>query len=138
MKKMDDDELQNWLDQNRDSILNDDLPSGDTKAYSMLFDALETEPSEGLPFDFAAKVTRKVIAEKKRSSELKYYLTGLAVLIVFIAVVYDLLTTVKGGTATIYIDAILKYKWAFVFGIFSFLTVQYLDVVLVKAKVFKR
>jgi len=139
MKKMDDEELQKWMEENR-TIKNMDGPvSDDAKAYDFLFNVLETEPLQGLPYDFSAKVTRKMQAETKRSSELRYYITGLVIFTVGMVAIYALLSSLKSITAiTPYITALLQYKWIFVLAILSFLTIQYLDVVLVKAKVFKR
>jgi hypothetical protein len=139
MKKMDDEELQKWMEENSTAKKIDGPESDDAKAYQFLFDVLDAEPLQGLPYDFSAKVTRKVQAEVKRTSELKYYLIGVAIFIVAVVGIYALLTSVKpGAVATPYVTALLQYKWVFILGIFSFLTIQYLDVVLVKRNVFKR
>ena len=139
MKKMDDEDLQKWMEENRVNKKMDSPVSDDAKAYQFLFDVLDTEPLQGLPYDFSAKVTRKVQAEVKRNSELKYYLIGIGIFVAAVIGIYALLTSIKlGAAATPYVSALLQYKWVFVLGIFSFLTIQYLDVILVKRNVFKR
>jgi hypothetical protein len=136
MKKMNDEEIQKWLEENRHQ--NTGLPMGDAKAYDMLFDLLETEPDKGLPFDFAAKVTRKVQAEQKRNSELRSYLISMAVVGVVIACIYGLLSLVKNQQSTGVLSIIVEYKWALMLSIFSLLTVQYLDTKFIKSNIFKR
>lgn len=136
MKKMNDEEIQKWLEENRQ--LNDKLPVGDAKAYDLLFDLLETEPDKGLPFDFAAKVTRKVRAEQKQNSELRSYLISMAVVAVIIASVYGLLSLMKNQQSTGVLSIMLEYKWALILSIFSLLTIQYLDTKLIKSNIFKR
>ena len=138
MKKMDDEELQKWMEENRAAKKMDGPVSDDANAYQFLFDVLDTEPVQGLPYDFSAKVTRRVQAENKRSSELKFYIWGLAIFVAAIAIIYGILLLIKPTNKIVYLDLLLQYKWVFILGIFSFLTIQYLDVILVKRNVFKR
>jgi len=138
MKKMDDEELQKWMEENRVAKKMDGPVSDDANAYQFLFDVLDTEPVQGLPYDFSAKVTRRVQAENKRSSELKFYIWGLAIFVAAIAIIYGILLLIKPTNKIVYLDLLLQYKWVFILGIFSFLTIQYLDQVLVKANIFKR
>ena len=139
MKKMDDEELQKWFDENKLSKKDDnDLISNDAKAYQFLFDVLDTEPAESLPYNFSANVTRKVQAEVKRTSELRYYLLALAVFVAIVAALFVLSALIKPGTKTEYISALMQYKWPVVLVIFSFLTIQYLDQVLVKVRMFRK
>jgi len=136
MKKMNDEEIQKWLEENRQQ--NTELPEGDAKAYDFLFNLLETEPDNGLPYDFAAKVTRKVQAEQKRNSELRSYLISMAVVTVIIACIYGLLSMVKNQQSIGILSVIIEYKWALILSIFSLLTIQYLDTTLIKSNIFKR
>jgi len=138
MKKMDDEELQKWMEENRVAKKMDGPVSDDANAYQFLFDVLDTEPVQGLPYDFSAKVTRRVQAENKRSSELKFYIWGLAIFVAAIAIIYGILLLIKPTNKIVYLDLLLQYKWVFILCIFSFLTIQYLDQVLVKANIFKR
>ncbi|MGN6181162.1 MAG: hypothetical protein ACTHNW_18410 [Mucilaginibacter sp.] len=136
MKKMNDEEIQKWLEENRQQ--NSELPPGDVKAYDFLFNLLETEPDKGLPYDFAANVTRKVQAEQKRNSELRSYLISMAVVTVIIACIYGLLSIVKNQQSTGILSVIMEYKWSLILSIFSLLTIQYLDTTLIKSNIFKR
>lgn len=139
MKKMDDEELQRWVEENKLSNKETDgLISDDAKAYQFLFDVLEQEPSQSLPYDFSAKVTRKVQAEAKRTSELRSYLTLLVVFVVAVGIIYTLLSTINFGKDQAYLNTLLAYKWVFVLTIFGLLTIQYLDQILVKANIFRR
>lgn len=116
----------------------DGLTGDDAKAYQFLFDALDAEPHQGLPYDFSAKVTRKIQAETKRNSELKFYIVSLLVLVAITGVIYGIIVLTKPNMSVGFFAFIMQYKWAFILVIFSFLTIQYLDQVLVKANIFKR
>jgi hypothetical protein len=136
MKKMNDEEIQNWLEENGHK--SDDLPGVDAKAYHLLFDLLSREPTEGLPYDFSAKVIRKVQAETRQNSELRSYLILIAVVSVVIAFIYGLFFLLKPQLGNGLLNIAVKYQWVFVLGLFSFLTIQYLDEVLIKSTIFKR
>jgi hypothetical protein len=139
MKKMDDEELQKWMEENK--LLNKEtngLISDDAKAYQFLFDALEQEPLQSLPYDFSAKVTRKVQADMKRNSELRSYIISLLAFLVVIAIMFGFSIFIKPGGGPSYISVMLEYKWAIILTVFSFTTIQYLDQILVKANIFKR
>ncbi len=138
MKKMNDEELQKWLDENKLLKKEDnDLISDDSKAYQFLFDVLDTEPMESLPYNFAAEVTRKVQSETKRTSELRYYIWALVVFVAAIAALFGISGLVKPGANLDYVNGLMRYKWPVVLVIFSFLTIQYLDQVLVKVKMLR-
>ena len=136
MKKMNDEEIQKWLEENGSKT--NELPTGDARAYNMLFDLLNTEPAEGLPYDFSAKVTRRVQAETKRNSELRSYLISIAVVSVVIAFIYGLFSIIRPQLGNGFLNIVAEYKWELVLAIFSFLTIQYLDQVLIKSNIFKR
>ena len=139
MKKMDDEELQKWLEENGPASgkTNKELISDDARAYQFLFDVLDEEPSQGLPYDFAAKVTRKVQAEAKRTSELRYYFIAIAVVALALVAIYGLLLMVKPAAGPSYGSLLFQHKWILILVVFSFLTIQYLDQILVKGKIFK-
>lgn len=136
MKKMNEEEIQNWLEENGHK--SDDLPAVDAKAYHALFDLLSSEPAAGLPYDFSAKVIRKVQTETRQNSELRSYLILIAVVSVVIAFIYGLFLLLKPQLGSEFLDIAAEYKWVFVLGIFGFLTIQYLDQVLIKSTIFKR
>jgi hypothetical protein len=139
MKKMDDEEIQKWLEENGPASgkTNKELISDDARAYQFLFDVLDEEPLQGLPYDFAAKVTRKVQAEAKRTSELRYFIIAIAVVALVLVAIYGLLMLVKPGAGPSYGSLLLQYKWVLILVVFSFLTIQYLDQILVKGKIFE-
>jgi hypothetical protein len=140
MKKMDDEELQKWLEENGPASgkTNKELISDDAKAYQFLFDVLDEEPLKGLPYDFAAKVTRKVQAEAKRTSELKYYIIAVSVVALVLTAIYGIFMLVKPASGPSYASLLWQYKWVLILVVFSFLTVQYLDQTLVKGRIFRR
>ncbi|MFI5136301.1 MAG: hypothetical protein ACHQIM_00650 [Sphingobacteriales bacterium] len=136
MKKMNDEELQKWLEENGHK--SDDLPEVDAKAYHLLFNLLSKYPDQGLPYDFSARVTRRVQARTRQNSELRSYLISIAVVSVVIAFIYSLFLLLKPQLGSGFLNIAAEYKWVFVLGIFSFLTIQYLDQVLIKSTIFKR
>ncbi|MDB4918316.1 hypothetical protein [Mucilaginibacter sp.] len=136
MKKMNDEEIQNWLEENGHK--SDGMPPVDTKAYHVLFDLLSREPAEGLPFDFSARVTRQVQAQSRQNSELRSYLISIAVVSVVMALIYGLFFLLKPQLGSGFLNIATDYKWVFFLGIFGFLTIQYLDQVLIKSTIFKR
>jgi hypothetical protein len=138
MKKMDDEDLQKWFDDNKvTKKANNELISDDAKAYQFLFDVLDTEPTESLPYNFSANVTRKVQAEAKRTNELRYYIWALVVFVVVAAVLSGISIFIKPGGKLEYLSALSQYKWPIVLVVFCFLTIQYFDQVLIKVKMFR-
>ena len=139
MKNMDDEEIQKWLEENGPASgkTNKELISDDASAYQFLFDVLDEGPSQGLPYDFAAKVTRKVQAEAKRTSELRYYVIAVGVVALVLVAICGLLVLVKPAAGPSYGSLLLQYKWVLILVVFSFLTIQYLDQILVKGRIFK-
>lgn len=136
MKKMNNEEIQNWLNENGHK--SGDVSSFDIKAYQHLFDLLCTEPAEGLPYDFSDKVIRKVQAGTRQRSELRLYLLLIAVVSIIVAFIYGLFLLLKLQLGSEFINMATTYKWVFALGIFSFLTIQYLDQLLINSTIFKR
>src|ERR1700761_4108162 len=116
MKKMDDEEIQKWLEENGPASgkTNKELISDDAKAYQFLFDVLDEEPAQGLPYDFAAKVTRKVQAETKRTSELRYYIIAIAVVAFILAAIFGVFMLVKPASGPSYSSLLWQYKWVLI------------------------
>lgn len=131
MKKMSDEELQQWLE-NKQQLPKSDELSDDAKAYRTLFEALGEEPANGLPYDFSAKVTRYVRADVKRGNELKYNLAAAIIFIAVLAVIYGVLAFFTPNQALL----LLKYKWILLLFPLAFITIQYFDQKLVKTKIF--
>src|SRR5579872_3911549 len=106
MKEMSDEELQQWLENRQQLPEGRALPKG-ARAYRALFEALREEPENGLPYDFAAKVTRHIRADIKRSNELRYNLAAAFIFIAVLAVIYGVLVVFTPDQAPV----LLKYKW---------------------------
>ena len=131
MKELNDEELQRMLEtgkQNPGQPLSDD-----EKAYHALFGVLNTDPEAGLPFDFAAKVTRNIAAEQKRSNELRYNLIAVAIFLGLIVLICGVMT----AYGTVNLSTILKYKWLLLLLPIVFMAIQYFDQVLIKVKLFR-
>ena len=135
MKKMNNEEIQDWLKENGHK--SGDVPAVDVKAYQHLFDLLGEEPAEGLHYNFSAKVIRNVQSETRQRSELRSYVILIAVVSVVCAVIYGLFLLLKPQLGSGFLNIITSYKWIFVLSIFIFLTIQYLDQVLIKSTIFK-
>lgn len=132
MKEMSDDELQQWLE--NDKQLHEGNALGkDASAYRALFKALGEEPSNGLPYDFAAKVTRHVKANVKRSNELRYNLFAAFIFIVVLAVIYGVLAVYTPNQAS----SLMKYKWILLLFPIAFISIQYFDQKLIKNRIFR-
>jgi len=132
MKEMNDEELQQWLEK-KPQLSADDALSTDAKAYRTLFETLGEEPASGLPYDFAAKVTRHIKAGEKRSNELKYNLVAIFIFLAVISAVWGLLTIFTPDQAPV----LLKYKWTLLLFPVVFITIQYFDQKLIKTRIFR-
>jgi uncharacterized membrane protein len=103
-----------------------------------LFNAVDAGPMQGLPYDFLAKVSRRVQAEVKRSSDLRYYVIFLVAVAATVFGIYGLLILLQPLTGRLFLIEIAQCKWAFLLCIFSFLTIQYLDQALIKTRIFRK
>lgn len=133
MKKMTDEELQQWLE-NNPPLTQSELTDEETRAYSALFEALNEEPDGGLPFDFAANVTRHVQAEAKRGSELKRYLMN-AFWFLLASSAAVALIGLRSHDST---NLLLQNKWIIGFCIIGFCVIQGLDEKLTLSRLFKK
>jgi len=131
MKEMSDEELQQWLE-NKQQLPAEKVADKDANAYRALFEALAEEPSNGLPYDFAAKIARHIGAREKRSNELKYNLVAALVFLGALGLIYSLLVFFTPDQASL----LLKYKWILLLFPPSFIVIQYFDQRLVKARIF--
>ncbi|WP_426667535.1 hypothetical protein ACPPVU_16050 [Mucilaginibacter sp. McL0603] len=131
MMEMNDDELQR-LFESGNQILPGKSLNNDEKAYQALFEALKSEPGNGLPYNFASKVIRHIQAEQKPGSELKYNLIALILFIVALATVCSALAIFNPGATS----ALLKYKWVLLLFPVVFIAIQYFDQKLVKRRIF--
>ncbi|MGZ3777453.1 MAG: hypothetical protein ACXVI9_07655 [Mucilaginibacter sp.] len=132
MKEMSDEELQQWLENNKQQLPAGEALSKDSGVYNMLFEALGKEPENSLPYDFAAKIARRVVAREKRSNELKYNLVAALIFIAALGFIYSLLAFFTPDQAFL----LLKYKWILLLFPPAFMAIQYFDQRLVKARIF--
>jgi hypothetical protein len=134
MKKLNDDNIQRRLEQglseSGESL--SEIEKEDIKAYQFLFEELEQEPAEGLPYNFAAKVRMRIEAKVKRTSDIKLYLYAALVGIAGFGIAYCMLVFYNQQAASQFFEAVSNFKWGFVLALICFLTIQYLDQKLVK------
>jgi hypothetical protein len=133
MKKADDDEIQKILEQDLAANGSGADTDDDFKAYKTLFEALKKEPDSGLPYNFAANMSRELRRRRDDSKDIKLYLwLGLIIFIVFAGVcVY---TMQAYSTHIQFIASTIKpYLWIFIFSVACLLIIQYLDQKLIKS-----
>ena len=130
--KLTDEEIQQLLEKGLSPNHTPGASENDLKAYQLLFDALKKEPPGGLPHDFAAKLARRVQAQKSRAADIKFYLLAVIIPVAVLAGACAVFALLGNKPATEMADAILQYKWPFIFVLSAFLLVQYLDQKLVK------
>ena len=131
MKEMNDEELQRMFE---DGHFSPGEPlNEDAKAYKTLFEALGKEPQSGLPYDFAAKVTRHIQAEQKRGSEIRSNLVAAGLFIIAIVTACCAIAIFNPDTKTV----LLKYKWVLLLLPVVFIAIQYFDQKFIKTKLFR-
>jgi hypothetical protein len=106
--------------------------SEDFKAYKLLFDALEREPSAGLSLRFAATVTGKIKAKENRRQDIKLHLLVIVLLITGIACAYFSLIMLNKEYAAQLITTLDNSKWILLFTLSVICIVQFLDKKLIK------
>ncbi|HVS91766.1 MAG TPA: hypothetical protein VHE59_07025 [Mucilaginibacter sp.] len=132
MKEMNDEDLQRLFEDGKKHPVREPL-SDDARVYQTLFEALKSEPENGLPYDFAAKVTRHIQAEQKRSNELKSNLIAAGLILAIMAILCWILGTITNTQSTL-----LEYKWILLLIPVAFIAIQYFDQKLVKKRLFDR
>lgn len=132
MKEMNDDELQQWLE-HKTQLPDDASLNKDANAYRSLFEALGKEAEEGLPYDFSAKVVRKIQTETKRGTDLKFTLIAATLFIIAIAAACFALSVSNPAQES----SLLKLKWALLLLPIVFVAIQYFDQRLVRGKLFR-
>ena len=133
-QRLTEEEIQQLLEQGL-PLPGGDLPpssEADINAYRSLFDALKKEPPGGLPYDFSAKLVRRLQAEQGGAADGRFYLWVLFGLLVAVGGVCVYLATQSRETAAQMTGVVFKYKWGLIFALAGFLIVQWLDQRLVK------
>lgn len=132
MKEMDDDEMQRLIESGKEMQAGKSLNNSE-HAYQTLFEALKSEPENGLPYNFAANVTRHIQTDQKHKSEWKYNLATAAILLCLVVALCGVIA-VFGAVS---IATLLKYKWLIISLPVIFIGIQYFDQVLVKTRIFR-
>ncbi|MEZ2338568.1 hypothetical protein AB6735_23170 [Mucilaginibacter sp. RCC_168] len=118
MKKLTDEQIQALLDSEL-------KPSGDMlsasekqqmESYQSLFQKLNTEPEQGLPFNFVSKVSRQLQIKLKRRSDIRFNLLALFGIIAGLGMAYGILTLIDLNSGNQFLLAMLRYKWLLIFG----------------------
>jgi hypothetical protein len=131
MKKLNDEELQRLFE---DGYFSSKKPlNDDENAYATLFEALGSEPEGGLPYNFAAKVTRQVGTEQKLGNELRRNLAAALIFVVSLAIICGALAIFSPDTTL----TLLKYKWILLLLPVAFIAIQHFDQKLVKTRIFR-
>ncbi|WP_419700049.1 hypothetical protein [Mucilaginibacter sp. NFX135] len=118
MKKLTDEQIQALLDSEL-------KPSGDMlsasekqqmESYQSLFQKLNTEPEQGLPFNFVSTVSRQLQIKLKRRSDIRFNLLALFGIIAGLGMAYGILTLIDLNSGNQFLLAMLRYKWLLIFG----------------------
>jgi hypothetical protein len=134
MKELNDNDIQRMLE--HELIKPDDIsPQAieDIDAYKMLFNALNQQPDIEISQDFAVNVASVVKRKSKPSNLIIYYVLLFFILTISVIAAYVLLLAFNQSAAVYISTFIAPYKWMFLFILFMFLTIQYIDHKLVKA-----
>jgi hypothetical protein len=84
--------------------------------YQSLFQKLIREPEQGLPFNFASKVTGQLKIKLKRRSDIRFNLLALFAIVVGLLSVFGLLTVVYLTAGSQFLMSMLKFKWLLILG----------------------
>jgi hypothetical protein len=117
MKKLTDEQIQAMLETELKTP-NDTLSGEDKQMqrYTDLFQKLNREPEQGLPFNFASKVTMQLKLKLERRSDIRFNLLALLGIIVALLTVYGLLTVVDLTAGNQFLLSMLKFKWLLLLG----------------------
>jgi hypothetical protein len=113
MKKLTDEQIQAMLDIELRAPADTSSATEDeqTQRYQSLFQKLNREPEQGLPFNFASKVTGQLKIKLKRRSDIRFNLLALLGIVVGLLTVYGLLTVVDTVAGYQFLTSMLKFKW---------------------------
>lgn len=118
MKNLSDEEIQARLD-NELSPIGDmlyDQQKQQMEGYQYLFQNLNVEPKQGLPFNFASRVTSQLKLKLKRRSDIWFNLFALLGIIVGLFIFYGLLTVIDFNAGNQFLMSMLKLKWLLMLG----------------------
>ncbi|PSL44310.1 hypothetical protein CLV51_106176 [Chitinophaga niastensis] len=121
-----DERLQEWLDKGGQGVFGD-VSSQDIESYRFLFEKLKESPSEGLPYNFSSKLTARLKEKVYRKSNLRFYISTVAIFIVGLTLSYGCMLVVNQRYANELLAAVWGYKWVCVLALICVLTVQWVD-----------
>ena len=118
MKKLTDEEIQAMLEIELKPTTDKLSATEDNQVqrYHSLFQTLNREPEQGLPFNFASKVTGQLKLKLKRRSDIRFNLLALSVIALGLLMIYGLLTVVDHDAGNQFLIALLKFKWPLILG----------------------
>jgi hypothetical protein len=79
--------------------------------YQSLFQNLNREPEQGLPFNFASKVTGRLKIKLKRRSDIRFNLLALLGIVTGLVIFYSTLTVVDIHSGSLFLLSIIRFKW---------------------------
>jgi hypothetical protein len=129
MRELNDDEIQALMENGArpsGEILSTS-EKGNIGAYESLFKTLGKEPAQGLPFNFATKVTAQVKLKARRKSDIRFNLAAAFILIAGLAIACGLLCLVNYSAGSQFLVVTLKYKWVIITGAVVLLSTFFFD-----------
>ncbi len=118
MKKLTDEQIQAMLEIDLKASA-DTLSAPEDEqiqCYQSLFQNLNKEPEQGLPFNFASKVTGQLKIKLKKRSDIRFNLLALLGIVLGLLMVYGLLTVVDLTAGNLFLISMLKFKWLLILG----------------------
>lgn len=110
----------------------------DLETYALLFDTLRKEPQIMIPMDFSRKLSRKIIKEREKVNDYKFYILISIIATFGLAASFFCLSLIDQKTATIFFDTLINYKWIWIFALVVLLLVQLSDQRLSKLTALKK
>jgi drug/metabolite transporter (DMT)-like permease len=134
MKELSDDELQDLLNSGLvpDGETLSEGEKDDLLAYQNLFDALGTEPEQGLPLSFAANVRRKLQEQANRKSDLRFNIMALVIFSAILGLAYGLLAVVSPENSDVVLATVIRFKWVLLTIVCGFFSLMLIDQKMVK------
>ncbi len=123
MKKLTDEQIQSLLDDDHGADTGN-LSAPDRQqleGYRSLFQKLNQEPPEGLPFNFASKVSTQLKLKLKRQSDIRFNLLALLGVLAGMLLVYGMLILMDNTAAQTFLQAVLRFKWMLMLGVCTLL-----------------
>lgn len=92
------------------------------ESYRSLFQKLNIEPEQGLPFNFALKVTGQLKLKFKRRNNIRFNLMAVLGIMIGLIAAYGLLIVIDLNAGKQFLLVMLKFKWLLIFSLFILLS----------------